>query len=306
MGLIYSPNAEFGWNKYGFMTPHAKIFGDTIRIWGGVRDEFGISRIGFIDVKADNPQNIVKIGTKPALDIGNKGCFDDNGMILGDILYHNNQLFMYYVGFQIVKKAKFLAFSGLAISNDFGETFYRYSEAPIMDRTNSGRFGICIHTVLYENNIYKIYYSKINDWKYINNIPYPVYDIWYTESDSPFKLSESNCRRCISCSGDEYRIGRPTVYKTSCGYVMFYTRDLISKEYKMGLAISMDGIHWQRDDINILGSITKSEYGWDSEMICYPYMIKNNNKLYLFYNGNGMGRTGIGYASSDLTDFLNI
>lgn len=31
-GLIYCPNEK---NRHGFMTPHARVMGDIIRIWGG-------------------------------------------------------------------------------------------------------------------------------------------------------------------------------------------------------------------------------------------------------------------------------
>ncbi|XTO85935.1 hypothetical protein K4E85_03490 [Campylobacter coli] len=49
--------------------------------------------------------------------------FDDNGVILGDVLRIENKIYMYYVAFQLVEKAKFLAFSGLAISSDNRENF---------------------------------------------------------------------------------------------------------------------------------------------------------------------------------------
>ena len=44
-------------------------------------------------------------------------------MILGDIVDAPDGLHMFYVGFQRVAKAKFLAFTGLAVSRDGGDTF---------------------------------------------------------------------------------------------------------------------------------------------------------------------------------------
>ena len=35
--------------------------------------------------------------------------FDDNGVILGYLIKVGNKIYMYYVGFQLVKKSKFLA-----------------------------------------------------------------------------------------------------------------------------------------------------------------------------------------------------
>ena len=294
-GLIYCPNGEHEWEIDTFMTPHAmKIEDGIIRIWGGVRDKDGISRIKYIDVSEENPSKILYVSDKPALDIGNPGCFDDNGVILGDIIQVQDKLYMYYVGFQHVEKVKFYAFSGLAISNDKGKTFQRYSEVPVLDRSPRGRFGRCIHTVLYEENIFKCYYAIINDWKIINGRTYPVYNIWYITSKDGINWSPEDKHLCIDVQGNEYRIGRPKVYKCKDGYEMYYTRDTISKEYLAGYAVSDDGIIWTRKDKKV--GLMKSEEGWDSEMACYPVKVSLKDKEYLFYNGNGMGKTGVGYA----------
>jgi hypothetical protein len=31
-------------------------------------------------------------------------------------------------------------------------------------------------------------------------------------------------------------------------------------------------------------------------MIAYPFVLKHKGQLYMFYNGNGFGKTGIGLA----------
>lgn len=294
-GLIYCPHGEHEWEVDTFMTPHAMLAGDSrIRILGGVRDADGISRIKYIDVDENDPSSILEIGEKPALDIGNEGCFDDNGVILGDVLPVNEQLYLYYVGFQHVQKVKFHAFSGLAISSDNGKSFKRYSEVPVLERTTTGRYGRCIHTVLYENGVFKCWYAIINDWKEIGGIPYPVYNIWYTESSDGISFPTKDTELCIDVHGSEYRIGRPKVYKAENGYEMYYTRDLVTKEYIVGYATSPDGIKWTRHDE--LFQLPKSFSGWDSEMACYPVMLKTKSNKYMFYNGNGMGKTGVGYG----------
>ena len=295
-GLIFCPDGKLGWDRYGFMTPHARLMGDVIRIWGGIRDEKGISRIGWIDVNADNPQEVVDMYREAALDVGEPGCFDDNGVILGDIIEAEGKLRLYYVGFQHVEKAKFFAFSGLAISEDGGKHFERFSVVPVMDRTSTGRFGRCIHTVLNDGDEYKIYYAIINDWKWIEGVPYPVYDIWQVTSKDGVHISAEDTCRCVTTSPEEYRIGRPKVYHTEMGFEMYYTRDFVSKDYVVGYAVSPDGTHWTRDDTNIRGHLPKSADGWDSEMACYPVLLPYKEKMYLFYNGNGMGKTGVGYA----------
>ena len=294
-GLIYSPCGEHWWEIDSFMTPTALLLSDDIiRIWGGVRDANGISRIKYIDVSARNPSEIVHVSDKVALDIGNAGCFDDNGMILGDVLKVEDKLYMYYVGFQHVDKVKFCAFSGLAISNDMGKSFMRYSEVPVMDRSRQGRYGRCIHNVIHEDGIFKVYYTIINGWKRIGDKSYPKYNIWYCESvDGIHFIDEDRCL-CVDVNEYEYRIGKPRVYHTDQGYEMLYTRDTLEKEYIIGNAVSLDGKLWSRKD-NITG-LDKSCTGWDSEMACYAMLLETPYKTYAFYSGNDMGRTGVGYA----------
>ena len=235
-GLIYCPNGEHWWEQDSFMTPTALLLdNDIIRIWGGVRDSSGISRIKYIDVSAKNPADILYVSDSVALDVGNQGCFDDNGMILGDIIQVQEKLYMYYVGFQHVDKVKFCAFSGLAISNDMGRSFTRYSEVPVMDRSHQGRYGRCIHNVIYENGIFKVYYTVINGWKEIAGNMYPKYNIWYTESIDGIHFGGEDKCLCIDVNEFEYRIGKPRVYETNDGFEMFYTRDLLTKEYVIGI-----------------------------------------------------------------------
>ena len=66
-------------------------------------------------------------------------------------------------------------------------------------------------------------------------------------------------------------------------------------KYKLGYAESKDLINWNRkDDLVRLKPIVKNE--WDSEMIAYPYVIKFEDKKYIFYNGNSYGRDGVALA----------
>ncbi len=110
-GVIYCPGGKQDWAKHSFMTPTPFQYDDnTIRIYGGCRDDEGVSRIGYIDVDASNPSNVLNISNKPVLDIGRPGMFDDNGIILGDVISVENKVYMYYVGFQLVKKDKISRF----------------------------------------------------------------------------------------------------------------------------------------------------------------------------------------------------
>lgn len=295
MGLIFKPEKISEWQDNTFITPTPLLMEENlIRLYGGFRDKHGVSRIGYIDVLASNPSQIVNVSQTPVLDTGKKGMFDDNGVILGSVLKEENEIRMYYVGFQLVNNVKFLAYSGLAISTDNGTTFKRYQETPILDRYKNEHYIRAIHTVLKINNTYKIWYSAGNSWETINNISYPRYRIFYTESHNGIDFDAKEGTLVIDCSENEYRIGRPTVFFEDGIYKMYFTFDTFSKEYRAGYAESKDGIHWERMDEKL--GLTVSLDGWDSQMICYPISIKTIYGNYLFYSGNGMGSSGVGFA----------
>ena len=285
------------WQTGGAITPTPYLLNeDVIRIFTGFRDSDGISRIGYVDVEANNPKRVLSISREPVLDIGSDGCFDDNGMILGDIKRVGSDLYMFYVGFQLVKKAKFLAFTGLAISKDNGNSFIRYSKAPILDRADNARTIKAIHSINEVDGELFAYYAVGDGWECIDGKTYPQYEIYCSQMDWD-TMSFSDEVKCVSIVGAEYRIGKPTVYKTKGGYIMFYTRgrnnDL--SYYEPGVAISEDGIHWQRED-NLCPCLTGKD-GWDGTNTAYPRIVENaQGEQYLFYSGNGMGADGFGVA----------
>src|SRR6185437_9982518 len=130
-GLVFDTARQGvgGWMRHSALTPTPYRLDDEL------------SRIGYVDVRADDPAAVVRVSAEPVLDIGRAGCFDDNGMILGDLVDAPGGLHLFYVGFQRVARAKFLAFSGLAVSRDGGNCFRRVQETPILDRA-PGRSSI--------------------------------------------------------------------------------------------------------------------------------------------------------------------
>lgn len=295
-GLIYCPDSDSPeWMDNSVLTPEPFLLDDeTIRIYASFRDKEGIGRIGYLDVSAQNPSKILKISQKPVLDLGKDGRFDDNGLLLGEVIRVDNKIYMYYAAFQIVKKAKFFGFSGLAISEDNGESFVRVQENPVLDRCKEALFGRAVHTVLHENDIFRVWYAVIYDWTWINGIPYPTYDIKYIESPNGIDFPKEGIQ-CVRCNENEYRIGRPKVRKIGDKYEMRYTSDNFSKEYRAGYAESDDGIHWVRMD-NLGGLEPSGGDVWDSDEACYPVVCETKYGTYMFYDGNGMGKGGFGYA----------
>ena len=76
---------------------------------------------------------------------------------------------------------------------------------------------------------------------------------------------------------------------------MFFSyRGAPPMKYRIGYAVSSDGIQWTLKNEKV--GIDVSSSGWDSEMICYPSIFEHKGEHYMLYNGNGYGKTGFGLA----------
>src|SRR5205814_456662 len=129
-------------------TPLVKSAQGLIRVFTGMRDRDGISRVGFVDVSCDDPSKVLDVSRVPALDVGVPGAFDDNGVVPTSIVERDGRLYLFYAGYQLAPKVKFLVFGGLAVSSNGGDSFERYSRAPVCDRTDEELYFRVIHSMI--------------------------------------------------------------------------------------------------------------------------------------------------------------
>jgi predicted GH43/DUF377 family glycosyl hydrolase len=297
-GLIYCPSGEHGYDVHSFMCVAPVLLNDeVIRIFGTVRDNDGIGRIIYIDVNAANPSEVIYVSPDPVLDIGEPGCFDDHGVAVTEVIRVNDKFYLYYSGFTIPQKVKFIYFSGLAISYD-GKNFIRHSRVPIMERTDTARLGRTIQNVVEKDDEYLIYYVVMNSFSEQSGKMKPTYDIWCTVSPDGIYVPNVDATLVLTMEENEYRLGRSKVYKTENGYEMFLSSSHKGFDsYTMAYAISNDGIQWIRKDSEFDLQPSDIAGDWESDAVTYPVKLTWRNRNYLFYNGNGFGKTGLGYAT---------
>lgn len=304
MGLIFKTD-----NNYEWMATHSslplpdKISDNVLRIYFATRSTDVKSAITFVEVEADNPSRVLYIHDKPVLSRGNLGTFDDDGVGPYSIVNHNNRKYLYYGGLNAGVTVAYRNAIGLAVSDDDGLTFQRVFEGPIVDRNRDEPYFTAAADVMFRDGTWKMWYASATGWVTINDKPEPRYQIKYAESENGIDWIRNNII-CIEYKSEGEANVRPSVIYQDGIYAMWYcyrgsVNFRIDKEqsYRLGYAESIDGIKWTRKDENV--GIDRSESGWDSVMMCYPYVMKHHNKRYLFYNGNSFGESGFGYAVSE-------
>lgn len=293
LGRIIEPLSDHKWMRTHVMVPTADhVVGDVFRVYFSGRDDLNRSLIGSVDIDIKNPHDPFNLSDKPVLDLGELGCFDDNGVTPSWIISHGEKKYLYYIGWKPRSTTRMSVVAGLAISHDGGQTFDRASRAPILRLTDKEPFSILTAPcVLKEGEFWRMWYVSGVGWIHPD---LPRYNIKYAESKEGIAWEQEGIV-CIDFKGDEETaLARPCVLKESGIYKMWYSYKKRPLEYRIGYAESEDGIHWQRADET--AGIDVSDSGWDSEMIAYSFVFNHRGQKYMLYNGNGYGESGIGLA----------
>lgn len=300
-GVIFKPESSFPWMASHASLPVVEAAGEgRLRIYFSPRDSEGRSHAAYLEVDESDPGQLLYLHDKPILMLGEPGTFDDNGIMPSWIVNDGGTKYLYYMGWNRQVTVPYRVAIGLAISTDGGKTFEKYSRGPICDRDANEPFFNSAPCVLKEGDRWKMWYLSCTGWRMINNKQEPLYNIKYAESSNGIDWSRTG-RVCIGYDEFTDAITRPCVYFDAGKYRMLYSyrsatdyRTDPAKSYRLGYAESVDGLEWHRLDGEV--GIERSADGWDSQMIEYCFRYCENDKTYLFYNGNGFGQSGMGYA----------
>jgi len=304
-GRIYIPRGQYRWNKSHAQVPTVDIADNKVwRIYFGTRDELNRTRTSYIEVEAGEPENVLYEHDAPVLELGKIGTFDDCGAMPSWVVTHEGVKYLYYIGWTVRNTVPYHNSIGLAVSVDGGKTFEKFAEGPVYAPTVSEPYFTGTSCVLIDNGIWRNWYLSGTKWEVIDGRPEPFYHIKYAESPDGINWKREGVVAIDYNSKNEGGIVKASVLKENDTYKMWYSyrnarqyRQNSQNSYRIGYAESSDGIGWKRMDNGV--GIEASAEGWDSEMMAYPHLIRFKGKKYMFYNGNGFGKSGFGYAVSD-------
>lgn len=288
-GPVFLPEQNNWWMLSHASNPVAWLLdNDLVRVFFSSRAAQDKAYLSYIDIEL-SPQGakVKTICKQPLLEIGQIGAFDDSGLSMGCLQEVKGQLYLYYLGWNLSVNVPFRNAIGLAIKKK--EIFERFSEGPILDRSIVDPYSLSYPFILKDEGIYKMWYGSHKQWgKTTNDMKH---HIKYATSKDGIHWKAENII-CIPVTEEDYAFSKPCVLKEEKIYKMWYSYR--GENYRIGYAESKDGLNWVRKDSEI--NLDVSKEGWDSEMICYPFVFDFKGDRYMLYNGNGYGKTGFGLA----------
>ena len=298
-GLLFNTEKNFPWMVSHASFPTALVIDKKLRVYFSCRSEEGKSLMTFLDFSTEDLSNIIYIHDKPLLDIGVPGAFDDSGTQSQWVMKNGNEIWLYYLGYNLGVVVPARNNTGLAVSADGGVTFKRMFQGPVLDRTPTEPFFAYTPSILKEDNMFHCWYGSGLGWEKVGEKMEGKFQIKYAKSVDGINWERAN-HTCLPESSPGEVNCRPSVLKDGDTYKMWFSFRGIqdfrsgSDGYAIGYAESKDKLNWTRKDE--IGGLVRSGTGFDSEMVCFAQVLDLGSRRIILYNGNGFGGTGFGYA----------
>ncbi len=307
---IWAPSLENKWAQEYGQNPNVLVLPDRLRIYFSSRkkmkeDNKYISYIFYVDVDKHDPSTVIAFEDKPVLNETGKGednHFDEFGTMPGSLLWHGNnqEVWMYYVGWTRSATQPYKWANGLAISTDGGKSFVKKANGPILSKPYDYPYlQACPRVLKLHDDKWVMWYASGTEWLDEGGRLNPIYVLMNAESSDGLNWALGNQQTIPSVCNKECQSSASVIELNGTYHMFFSYRDVLPdqhghKQYRVGYASSSDLIHWHRNDAN--AGIDVSSSGWDAEAVCYPHVVKVDDKIYMFYSGNQFGSAGFGYA----------
>lgn len=305
------PPSKSEYDSTRCMNPWIMREGNEYRLYYSGGDATGKQRICVATAAVSEPANWKRLG--PLFDTGAAGAFDARWCVLPHVISMSaHRWHLYYTG-NAGRGAGLSAFPGVGLAvSDNGKSWKRFGGSPVLGRSGQhgdpDAIGIAGGSVI---NV-KLADGK-NEWRFYYTgcptvgSPLPLNQqktICLATSNDGIKWKKQGAVMLRDPERDYENIGvaGPVVHQNDDGGFRMWYSAIGTRwgYYSICYAESEDGIHWRRgphsgDNLQL----TPQGSGWEKQMVEYPSIIREGDRLRMFYCGNGYGKTGIGTAVSE-------
>lgn len=298
LGHIFTADRNSDWMHSHAMIPIAdQVDGDLYRIVFSPRDRLNRGHGAYLEIDMRRPLVVERLHEAPILEPGALGCFDDSGALPNSIVTIGGRKQLYYTGINLGVTVKIRNSIGLADWDEAQHCYVPRFPGPVIDRTRDHPHFVATPEVIHDG-MYRAWFTACQRWEAgeAGKEAKHFYNLEYAESEDGATWTRTGRTAIDFRDQHEYALGVPRVMKEGTLYKMWFCSRASAETdtYRLRYAESPDGFNWERKDADV--GIDISDSGWDSEMICYPFIFDHGGERYMLYNGNGYGRSGFGIA----------
>jgi predicted GH43/DUF377 family glycosyl hydrolase len=220
--------------------------------------------------------------------------YDDKGIAQSIIFQSSNKFLMWYTGLSSVGSYIFYA------ESEDGIKWNRPSNSPVIYPSSNEYWdsrNVYTGPVLYENSLFKMYYAGRNGLEGDS-------DPWFIglAVSQNGLIWEKHNSAILSGSFNSWdlKIVASDIKVINGKYYLYYTGKNDIYDQKIGVAISTDGINWEKYSGN---PILVADKEWEGSGIYHPSIIEDDNNLVMVYQntaGGNISGFGIAYSADGL------
>jgi predicted GH43/DUF377 family glycosyl hydrolase len=309
IGQVFNPlvDSREPWMTEFAQAPASLVFEEFLRIYFSTRpprDQHGqyVSYSTFVDVKRSDPTQVIRVANAPILDLGRRGTFDEFGIYPVSVTRVENLIFMYYGGWTRCASTPYNVAIGLAVSSDDGVSFQRLGPGPILGFSLDEPMTVSGPKVRQFNGRFYLWYVAGERWlRDEAGRPESIFKIRMATSNDGVSWVKQGSNLVQEVLGKDECQASPDVFFFNGSYHMIFSYKHgtnfrgTSRGYRLGYARSSNLVDWDRDD-SFVGLTPTGTDTWDGTSVAYPHFLDIDNRQYLFYLGNDVGREGFGVA----------
>lgn len=312
-GLVTSgPPAGHRWWASHAQAPTPVVFGPRHwRLYFSARDAHNRSRMVFLDLDPLDDMRVLALHDQPLLELGPPGRFDSAGQGASHVVCDGHRLLLYYVGVHLRGDVPYGIALGLAESLDGGESFSPLAEGPILTINQlDPYFTSMIHVAPQAAGSWAAWYMTGTGWEERpNGVPDSLYGLRRAVSPDGRHWTPTEVTLGVDDGIFDEAAGLARPWVISMGGV-----DRLWFSHRAG-----EGFRTEREATYRIMDIELTPSGepvgrprplrfanppaadeWDGFMQAYPAIVPLESGYVMFYNGNGFGQSGFGWATLGL------
>lgn len=273
---------EYSSNPIAFSLSNSRL-----RIFFNSRDVYNRSSIYSIDLL---PDTLIPDYSSVCLQhsYGNDTSYFSHGISVGQLCDLYGETVLTVMGWKRYQDRHWEGRIGY-VSLDSDGNLTELAILPWMDLDEADPLSLSYPAVIGEQGSKSIWYGSTQTWDAGNGEMIHVIKEAKLSKDGKIVKSDQIIPYVL---GSAQAFSRPAIVKIGQKFLMAYSYRGNTSKYRIGFM--QIGDVKSASHLNGIPPFLTSDNAWESEMVEYPSFFHFNNQLYMLYNGNSFGKTGIG------------